>query len=318
MKTSVSSRGEKLQIAPEVIQRIRELIATNGSIRATARAVGVTPPTVRKYARAVLEEMKVRGLIHHPTPPISKGSVARIAEALKTGESLNGIARDLGMSHTTVKRHAKRFIEQMKQSGTLGHCICGQARFHPRICAARFHGAVDAAEADRLMRRRSLIVDAIKEGLPFTEIGRRFGINPNNAKKYCRHMSPAEIQNRRTVQASKRSKKKRVDRTERFVFRPHNDPAYARFAALMPRWLSDPSRDDALSELYVAHLEGGLPEGDIAAEVKRYASRTARDFESQFGLRSLDERPFDDGRETWADRLADPETIEPLEHRLSI
>lgn len=224
MTTSASRRGEKLQIHAEVIANIRELISASGNIKATARAVGVTPPTVRKYARDILDEMKSNGFVNLATPSISMEAVAQIEEALKTAESINGAARRLGLSHTTVRRHAKRFITQMRQAGTLGLCACGRERFHPEFCASRMFGAPSPGDESPRLRRRSLIVEALKDGLQFAEIGRRFGILPKNVKKYYRHMSEEEIQARLDLQSRQRSKKKVADHSERFVFRPHKDP----------------------------------------------------------------------------------------------
>lgn len=48
-------------------------------------------------------------------------------------------------------------------------------------------------------------------------------------------------------------------------------------------------RDDAISEIYLAVIEGKLSAGRIKAEAKRYANRQVAEWQSRYGPRSLDE-----------------------------
>jgi len=70
--------------------------------------------------------------------------------------------------------------------------------------------------------------------------------------------------------------------------------------------MSEASRDDAISDTYVAFLEGQFPIEDVAAEAKRFAQRAIAAFENKFGPRSLDEEIFETGGATSLDRIECP------------
>ena len=82
----------------------------------------------------------------------------------------------------------------------------------------------------------------------------------------------------------------------------------------MPRWLSEAARDDAISDMYLAHLEGAVSLSDITAEAKIFANRTVAAFESKFGPRSLDEQLFEDGDATLGDMIDDPAALEAFDY----
>lgn len=76
-----------------------------------------------------------------------------------------------------------------------------------------------------------------------------------------------------------------------------------------PRWLSPATRDDAISDLYVAMLEGAVDTADITSEARRYASRAVAQFESRYGPRSLDEPIFEDSKTARIDRIECPSSF---------
>ncbi|HWW56387.1 MAG TPA: hypothetical protein VN047_05810 [Sphingopyxis sp.] len=189
------------------------------------------------------------------------------------------------------------------------------AQHYARYLSAAEHEQRKRAKGSRPRRgsspRRDAIVAAILRGDRFSDIGKRFGILENGARGYLRHLSDAQRAERKMIERARHPR--RSDTTPRVPFRPIRDDAYAKMATAMPHWLSDASRDDALSDLYVAHLEGRLTD-DIAGEAKRYASRTVAAFESKFGPRSLDERLFDDSAMTFGETLVDPAALEAFDY----
>lgn len=237
--------------------------------------------------------------------------IEEIGRRLTNASSVRQIAREMGVCLNTVQRRARPIIAAMREAGTLGKCVCGQPRFHQRICAkTKWRVGHDAGPEQ--IERRARIVEQIIRGDTFAVIGARFGLAPKTAKHYLQWLTPKQRNERKAMEQARHYRG-----AFRSALQAHRDPTYALIAAAVPRGASEATREDAISDLYLAVLEGKVSAADIPVEAKRYASRAVAQWESRFGPVSLDEQIFDDGRETWADALADPETLEPLEDRLS-
>lgn len=238
--------------------------------------------------------------------------IEEIGRRLLHASSVRQIAREMGVCLNTVQRRARPIIAAMREAGTLGQCMCGQPRFHPRICAKNL-GRVGHDAAPEQIERRARILEQIVRGDTFAVIGARFGLAPKTAKHYLRWLTPKQRNERKALEQARHYRG-----AFRSALQAHRDPTYALIAAAVPHGASEATREDAISDLYLAVLEGKVATADIPVAAKRYASRAVGKWESRFGPRSLDEKIFDDGRETWADALADPETLDPLEWRLSV
>jgi transposase len=232
---------------------------------------------------------------------------AEIEERLKTAFSVRQIAQAMNLDKSTVAKVAKPLIAAMREAGTLGLCDCGQDRFHPRICSRTAGPGIDVTE-DQL-RKRIEVAAAIMDGDSFAQIAERFGMkHPSSVRSYLRYLTPEQRDRRKALEQA------RSCGTVATAFRPFRDETYAQIAAAMPRWLSDAARDDAISEMYLAHLEGAAPMSDVAAEARHFASRTVAAFESKFGPRSLDEKLFDDSGTTLGDTLVDPAALDAFDY----
>jgi len=226
--------------------------------------------------------------------PITTAQKTEILSRLSTAFSLRQIAQEMDLDPMTVGNYARPFIAEMREAGTLGVCDCGKARFHPGACPRTSRPPVSEDQ----LRRRIEVSAAIMTGATFGEIAEKLGIRSTEGVRYhLRYLTSEQRERRKALERARRRDSAAPP------FRPFRDDTYAKFAALMPRWLSDAARDDAISDMYLAHLEGGVSMKDLPAEAKRFASRTVAAFESRYSPSSLDEKIFDDGEVTLVDRL---------------
>lgn len=237
--------------------------------------------------------------------------IEEIGQRLNTATSVRQIAREMGIPHQTVAWRAKPLIEAMREAGTLGDCECGRERFHPRLCRRTANREPPELPPEQIERRTG-IVAAIMRGESFSQIGERVGIDCRTAASYVRWLTPDQRERRKAMEQARYVRSVGTE-----AVRPHRDPLYAAIAAAVPRWTSEATRDDAISDLYLAVLDGSVAVSEVAAEAGRYATKAVSQWESRFGPRSLDELAFEGGRETLGDMIADPDTLEPLEWRLS-
>ena len=243
-------------------------------------------------------------------PPLTQQELQEIASRLNSFPSLRSIAVDMGLPFQTVIVRARPLVAAMRAAGTLKPCACGKERFHRYRCSALAEGN-PRYETDYYRERRAKIIAAILRGETYTSIAAKSGLGPKSVRRYLCWLTPEQRERRKALE---RGRHVDTGRSAAVAFR---DPTYAEIAKAMPRHLSDASRDDAISELYLAILEGQIDRQDIAAEAKRFARKSVAEWESKYAPRSLNELAFDGGRETLADMLVDLTTLEPLEYRLS-
>lgn len=76
---------------------------------------------------------------------------------------------------------------------------------------------------------------------------------------------------------------------------PAIHPLQARINELVPRYLPRDQRQDVISEITLAVLEGRFPESEIAAHIKKFVSASYRADHNRFGPLSLDMPAFREG-----------------------
>lgn len=241
--------------------------------------------------------------------PITPEQIAEIRGRLTGSLSLRQIAAEMDLDPQTVMSRARSMIAEMKAAGTLGKCVCGKDRFHPYVCLmTRARAAPRNWETEEHRKKRAGIIAAIMRGETYAVIAGRFGLKTKAvARAYLRHLTPEQRRRRKDLE-------RRRCRATAPAFRPFRDETYSKISAAMPRTLSDASRDDAISDMYLAMLEGRVSTADIAAEARRFASRAVAAFESKFGPRSLDERLFDGGDLTFGETLVDPAALDAFDY----
>jgi hypothetical protein len=223
---------------------------------------------------------------------------AAIADLLPVTTSLRSIAAKLGINYCTMRPYAGPLIALMRAAGTLPSCGCGKERFHKYPCII---------SRQICPERRDAIVSEITTGELYRDIGVKFGIGRLSARNYLRYLTPAQRRRRLDLQRSRRPE-------AAAEARPFGDNLYARIATAVPRWLTNATRDDVISEIYLAVLEGTLDAAAIEANVARFARAGAAAYESKFGPRSLDERRFDDSERTLAETIPDPYALAAFDY----
>lgn len=232
--------------------------------------------------------------------------IQMMIDLMPTAQSLRDIAAIIGVKQQTLRYVATPFVALLRMQGALPPCECGKERFHPYGCSAVaaksvfasgvFGQSPERAAAHR--EKREAVVEAIMTGATYSEIERRLGMKPKTARAFARYLTPEQ-----------RARRKKMEQGRALKFeetpRPFSDPLYARIAAAVPRWLSPSLRDDVISEMYVAVFAGVLAVDDVVANASRFSNAAISQFESRYGPCSIDEKLFDDGKTTLADRLAD-------------
>lgn len=239
--------------------------------------------------------------------------LAVMVEHLPTVGSLRDLAAITGARLDAVRRAVAPFLAAMKANGTHPQCGCGKERFHPYGCVdserkARYSTPIrgmSVEDALAAVAKRGPIIDAIITGDPYSAIEQRLNLPHKSARKYLIHLTPEQLAQRKRME---RGRAEPVGDK-----RPFGDALYARIAAAVPGWVSGPTRDDIISEMYLATQEGTLRVADIEANALRFAVAAVAIWESKFSPRSIDAPMFDDGKRTLADMIPDPAALAAFE-----
>jgi len=299
--------GHRAPITADQKAEIKQRLTTALSIRQIAQAMNLDKSTVTKIAKPLIAAMREAGSLglcecgqdrfHQRICSRTAGTGAtedqlrkriEVTAAIMAGDSFAAIAERFGMGGPTS---ARRYLR---------HLTPEQRRQRKVMESARSIGEQP--------EKRAAVVAAILRGETYSAIADRLGMSANGVARYLRWLTPEQRERRKALERD------RTCGTAEPALRPFIDATYSQIAAAMPRWLSEAARDDAISDMYLAHLEGAVSMSDVAAEARRFASRTVAAFESKFGPRSLDEKLFDDGDTTLKDTLVDPAALEAFDY----
>lgn len=236
------------------------------------------------------------------TTKVTPELLALMVDLLPTIGSLRDLCAVTGLRLDTVRKAVQPFLAIMKLQGTHPQCGCGRDRFHPYGCKDS-HAKANYQPSPATLARRQMIIDAIMTGETFQKIEHRLGLSTKSARKYQAYMTAEQLAQRKRLEATRETEKKACPT------RPFSDGLYARIASAVPRNMSDATRDDIISEMYLAVTDGTLREDDIEANARRFSSSAIGLWESKFGPRSIDVPMFDDGSKTLADVLPDPAAL---------
>jgi hypothetical protein len=287
-----------------------EMLLDGNSYNDISRAYGISRHQVSLWLQPIIRALAMPAQVP-PTvakknalnPRISAEQKAAMRDLLLTCDSFRQVADALGLHICTVEVQAKPMIKEMRASGKLRLCACGRPAFHQDRCSM----LIGHKDRHRMVKRRIEVCGALIAGQSVDQISERFGGKPRAIEKFLRYLTPD--QRKRRAEA--------LPKATPVYARPFRDDLYARIYRAMPRWLTDAARDDAISDMYLAILTDEIQSDEIEADAKRFASRASNAFESKFGPRSLDEPTFHDSERRLVDMIVDPDTLEPLEHRLS-
>lgn len=300
----------KIYISPAMLQSMMTMLLDGNNYQDISRVYGIIPRQVSLWLKPIVTALAMPAQVppsvakwSAKNPKITAEQKVAMRGLLLTCDRYSQLADALGLSIWTVVLHAKPMIKEMTASGELPHCSCGRPAFHQDQCSM----LIGHNNRDSALKRRIEVCGALIAGQSIRQISERFGGKARRFETFLRYLTPEQ----RKLRAEATRKAKPV------YAPPFRDDLYARIFRAMPRWLTDAARDDAISDMYLAILTNEVLPDEIEAKAKRFASRASNAFESKFGPRSLDEPTFHDSDRRLVDMIADPDTLEPLEYRLS-
>lgn len=187
------------------------------------------------------------------------------------------IASAAGISRQSVR--AWRFREGLPALFQRGSSLAGAAKITPEV--------------------RARIVEMLKKGQPSRAVAKALGCTPTTVQRIRRKLpanTPGLLQwGGQPVDVRIRLGHGRCRANRLNGISPMVDPLYARIRDAVGRGVPRDLADDAISDIYVAVLEGRLDPANIKREAYRYVNRTFAANADRFGPISLDEKRGEDG-----------------------
>lgn len=322
------------RIDPAIVPQVEELAYDGMSIKKIAKKLSISHSTAGRYAKPIFARLTEKGELcgcgkpfghyqictakafrgpqhwEHASGmrPDRVGFAERIRQLALEGMSFGGIARELGASRTSVQSFAMRHQIRLGLAGEL--CKCGKPRGHAYGCSAFAYRIVDdPAEVDRC-------VTALEQGLTMVQIVREHGVREALVRITRAKLTEHSQQLRRQAIAERvqaRVRPKRVRAIKKSlpasissrVLAAHRDALFAKCSAAIPRGMAQDIRDDAVTELYLAVLEGEVAENEIREKAGKFVNATYSTWASRFGPRSLDAKLSADDDRTAGDFIED-------------
>lgn len=216
------------------------------------------------------------GCVKHTPGALDRRWIKKIEQMTLAGDTPTEIARELNMHHNTVLKHSLAARQRMHDAGIT--CGCGRLIGHSHWCSAKWDqygrhrgrkplpGGADAEATRRLIA-----------GEPVTAIAEAMRLTVGGIAKLL-HSLPDE------------QKRARAAKTRRRFQRTNGHDAQtlqAKVSAAIPKYVDGSIRDDVVSEIVLAVMEGRIEPEDIGAAVKSFVQRGLGEWQSQ-RFRSLD------------------------------
>lgn len=293
-------------VSPDEEARRRELYDKGFNDREIARDRGVDLTTIAYWRRQ-------RGLSTKHPYGFNKRRNPKTAEMtaelkstsfalLQKGVSARTISRTFGLAEKTLDHYRTLILQQHPElrrttKGRRNKIVFPSGRAYSKM---------------RLDRRRQafiLYAKGASDGAIAEQIGvdRRAISEWRHAFQLVANFIPGQ---NATSRASTKTKQKR--RPLPTPISPFSNPTYARIANAVGRSLAPDMRDDAISELMLALLEGRVDEDGLDRAATTFRNRVMRDCADK-RFRSLDEQLVQDGSFTLMDRLCDERSSTWLE-----
>ncbi|MCG7346603.1 hypothetical protein [Sphingomonas sp. ACRSK] len=130
--------------------------------------------------------------------------LALMVELLPTIGSLRDLCAITGLRLDTVRRETAPFRAIMKLQGTHPQCGCGRDRFHPYGCADSRAKSWPSdcvpghtrEQTPVVLARRQVAIQMLVAGDRFVDIDRALGTSKGVARKYLRHLTPEQAEQR--------------------------------------------------------------------------------------------------------------------------
>ncbi|MEH3046143.1 hypothetical protein [Sphingomonas adhaesiva] len=235
------------------------------------------------------------GCIANAAFALSRQDVRRIERLVRGRMSCNEISRRTGFSPQTVSRYATPVWEDLFANGVA--CGCGRRLGHVSLCietyetGERRRGAAPMEPSLYRAVHRMLL-----DGVNVVHIRAGLDISEHAILRVLSDFTP-EQKSRRLSDLRRRKRPSEGAQSGRDLV--------AKVNALVPRGIDRSVREEVISELCLAVMQGDLTLESIKDHCDAYVGRAFSQWASAFGPRSLNEKVGEDGDRELLDLLHD-------------
>ena len=303
----------KKRVQVDLPRSVRRNAVPRATVQAVEEALAAGRPAVAIRSDFRLKKAAVEAIARRwrkrngiAAPRLRRGSPPPSAELLRLIEervSEAEIIRRLDVTAWKVER-ARAYYFALHPDAL---CGCGQPLRHQGSCPARMPAPHNRISPDALAR----IATWTELGYAAAPIAKRLGIGRACVNRNRRLLMRA-LKERGALCACDRVVGHKALCPQQRLDPPADEPIPVSAAKLLaairrhvPRTLDPALRDDIVSDLYLAVLQGEVTETDIGSAAPRFISRAFATWADKWGAKSMD-APLGDGDErTLADTLED-------------
>lgn len=304
------------KLSQDQLEDLKRRYRARQSIRGISRATGITFSVVQRAVKQFRERAT-----YEPSPcacgrpawhkgscwatkngVVGKRHIAMIERGIRAGQTSHQIADRLGVAVTTVLKHLMPIRDQLFAEGIT--CACGRPVNHNYWCSARW----DAFEMPRGRRplpepMETLAIQALRRGDSIHEIAKAVGVGRDSILR-LRQTFTVEERDQRARAMRARAKQNRELQPERLL---------ASIKSAVSNRIDAALRDDVISEIYLAVIEGRIEPEQVRAVVRSFVSKGMAEWQPLHGPRSLNQSAFEDGGATVGDLVGDSTAIEQMD-----
>lgn len=304
------------KLPPAKVAEVKRRYRDREGIRSISRSTGVTLSTVQRLVSHWRAKSKYglapclcgRPLRHGgicwatKSGVVGKRQLTRIEQGILAGRTSHAMAEQLNLSVMTVLKHSVPIRDRLFAEGFT--CACGRALNHNFWCSARWE-AYDMPRGRRPFPepQETEAVEALLRGDLVADIAKAIRFSPDSVWRL-----------RRSLSEEQRCERARAMRGRLACGRGIKGEALmAKIKAAVSSRIDPALRDDVISEIYLAVIEGRVEPEQIGAVVRSFVSRGMAQWQPLHGPRSLDQKAFEDGGATIGDLVGDSTAIEQLD-----
>ncbi|ALJ14093.1 hypothetical protein [Sphingopyxis macrogoltabida] len=263
---------------------------------------------------------------------VGPGTMATIRSMFLKGASVRAIGREVGLSKNVVRNRLAPLIAELKGKQELPATAKSgrERRALPENFALTVRQGMTRSD---LRKHFNTSLDVVARWLADTGLSAReipknrrsapedfVAVAPTMFKRQLlsHYSTSSAVLERWLAECPHVRTRSRAGKLRQQVVRSSSvkDALFGRIDALVPRAFADDIRSDIISDLYVAVLEGVIPENELEALGGAIMNRTISDCgASRFSkTMSLNERLSDDSETTLGDTLIDPAALQAFDH----
>lgn len=225
------------------------------------------------------------GCIANAAFSISPADAAQIEQMIRDRLTINEISRRTGISPNTVGKHAAPIWAELSSQGVT--CGCGRRLGHFGVCVATYdqgkrrRGPVPMDPSLYQTIHRMLI-----GGVSAGDIRADLGITQHAVLRVLGGLTPKQKRRRLSDLRRQKLPSEKADSGRDVI---------AQITAIVPKGIDPSVRDEVISEMSLAVMQGDLAFDDIKTHCAAYVRKAFNQWASAFGPRSLNEMMGEDG-----------------------